>query len=52
MQSADERRDALKKKKSRWGDLAFVTFPAFNPDNFLVWLDGKIGFIFTWWFTL
>jgi len=51
MQSADERRDALK-KKSRWGDLSIVTFPAFNPDNFLVWLDGKIGFIFTWWFTL
>jgi putative peptide zinc metalloprotease protein len=52
-QSADERRNALmKKKKSRWGDLGFVTFPAFNPDRFLIWLDGKIGFIFTWWFTL
>ncbi|MGC2196177.1 MAG: efflux RND transporter periplasmic adaptor subunit [Terriglobales bacterium] len=50
-QSADQRRNALK-KKSRWGDLGFVTFPAFNPDTFLVWLDGKVGFIFTWWFTL
>jgi putative peptide zinc metalloprotease protein len=51
MQSADERRTAAK-KKSRWGDLGFITFPAFNPDRFLVWLNGKIGFVFTWWFTL
>jgi putative peptide zinc metalloprotease protein len=51
MQSADERRNALK-KKNRWGDLSIVMFPAFNPDNFLIWLNGKIGFIFTWWFTL
>jgi putative peptide zinc metalloprotease protein len=50
-QSADERRNALKQKK-KWGDLGLITFPAFNPDNFLVWLDGKIGFIFTPWFTL
>jgi len=51
MQSADERRSALKQKK-KWGDLGFITFPAFNPDNFLVWLDKKISFVFTWWFTL
>lgn len=51
MQSADGRRETLK-KKSRWGDLGFVTFPAFNPDKFLVWLDRKVGFIFTWWFTI
>jgi putative peptide zinc metalloprotease protein len=51
MQSTEGRREALK-KKSRWGDLGFVTFPAFNPDKFLVWLDGKVGFIFTWWFTI
>jgi len=52
-QSADERRQALREKqKNKWSDLGFVTFPAFNPDNFLVWLDRKIGFMFTWWFTL
>jgi putative peptide zinc metalloprotease protein len=51
LQSADARRNALK-QKSRWSDLGFVTFPAFNPDNFLVWLDKKIGFVFTWWFTI
>jgi len=51
MQSAEERRNALK-KKNQWGDLGFITFPAFNPDPFLVWLHGKISFIFTWWFTL
>ena len=51
MTSADERRDALK-KKSKWGDLAFIKFPAFNPDKFLVWLNGKIGFVFSWWFTI
>ncbi|PYX39436.1 MAG: hypothetical protein DMG81_09360 [Acidobacteria bacterium] len=52
MQSAEERRDAFKNKKSRWGDLAFIKFPAFNPDKFLVWLDQRVSFIFTWWFTL
>lgn len=51
MQSAEERRDALK-TKSKWTDLGFIKFPAFDPDKFLIWLDGKIGFIFTWWFTL
>jgi putative peptide zinc metalloprotease protein len=51
MTSADERRDALK-KKSKWGDLAFIKFPAFNPDKFLVWLNGKIGFVFSCWFTI
>jgi len=52
MQSADERREALKNKKSKWGDLAFIKFPAFNPDKFLIWMDQRVGFIFTWWFTL
>jgi putative peptide zinc metalloprotease protein len=50
-QSADDRRNALKKKK-KWADLAFIKFPAFNPDNFLVWLEQRIRFVFTWWFTL
>jgi hypothetical protein len=35
MQSAEERRNAVK-KYNRWGDLGFVTFPAFDPDAFLV----------------
>jgi putative peptide zinc metalloprotease protein len=50
-QSADERRKAAKQKK-KWVDLAFIKFPAFNPDNFLVWLEERIRFVFTWWFTL
>jgi putative peptide zinc metalloprotease protein len=50
-QSADERRESLK-QKGKWGDLGFVAFPAFDPDNFLVWLAGKIAFVFTGWFTL
>lgn len=50
-QSADERRNALKQKK-KWADLSFIKFPAFNPDNFLVWLEERIRFVFTWWFTL
>ncbi|MGC2189153.1 MAG: hypothetical protein WA607_12070, partial [Candidatus Sulfotelmatobacter sp.] len=51
LQSADQRRSALK-QKTKWGDLAFIKFPAFNPDNFLVWLEARIRFVFTWWFTL
>jgi putative peptide zinc metalloprotease protein len=50
-QTADQRRNALK-QKSKWGDLGFIRFPAFNPDNFLVWLEKRIRFVFTWWFTL
>ena len=50
-QSADERRNAVKQKK-KWDDLSFIKFPAFDPDNFLVWLDKKVGFIFTWSFTV
>jgi putative peptide zinc metalloprotease protein len=49
--SADERRNALKQKKTS-GDLGFMKFPAFSPDNFLVWLEARIRFVFTWWFTL
>ena len=50
-QTADERRNAMKQAR-RWKDLGFVRFPAFNPDKFLVWLDKRINFVFTWWFTL
>ncbi len=51
LQTADQRRNAVKQKK-KWGDLAFIKFPAFNPDSFLVWLERRIRFVFTWWFTL
>jgi putative peptide zinc metalloprotease protein len=46
---ADERR-RLQTKKNRWGDLSMITFPAVNPDRFLTWLHGKIGFIYKPWF--
>jgi len=47
--TADERR-RLQKKKSKWGDLSMVTFPAVNPDRFLTWLYQKIGFVYQPWF--
>ncbi len=45
--SADQRRELLKKKKNRWGDMGFVMFPAFNPDGYLTWLHKRTGFIYT-----
>jgi putative peptide zinc metalloprotease protein len=48
---AEKRRKALKTKKSRWGDLAQITFPAVNPDKFISWVYGRTSFIYTWWFT-
>lgn len=48
---ADKRRKTLKATKSRWGDLAEITFPAFNPDKFLTWLYKRTYWIYTWWFT-
>ncbi|MGC2889611.1 MAG: HlyD family efflux transporter periplasmic adaptor subunit [Candidatus Acidiferrum sp.] len=50
--SADERRKVLKAKKSRYGDLAEITFPAVNPDKFITWLYSYTSWIYTWWFTL
>ena len=49
---AQKRRKALKTKKSKWGDLAQITFPAVSPDEFLTWLHKYTSFIYTWWFTL
>jgi putative peptide zinc metalloprotease protein len=49
--SADERRH-LQKKKSRYGDLSLILFPAVNPDKFLTWLYGYTRFFYTPWFTL
>jgi putative peptide zinc metalloprotease protein len=48
---ANKRRKLLKATKSRWGDLAEITFPAFNPDNYLTWLYNHTYWIYTWWFT-
>jgi putative peptide zinc metalloprotease protein len=48
---ADKRRKTLKATKSRWGDLAEITFPAFNPDNYLTWLYERTSWIYTWWFS-
>lgn len=49
---ADKRRKALKAKKSKWGDLAQITFPAVNPDKFLTWVYKYTSFVYTWWFML
>jgi putative peptide zinc metalloprotease protein len=49
--SADERRH-LQKKKSRYGDLSLILFPAVNPDKFLTWLYRHTRFFYTPWFTL
>src|ERR1700733_10025554 len=49
--TADERR-RLQKKKSRWGDLSQITFPAVNPDAFLTWVYRQISFVYTPWFTV
>lgn len=48
--SASERRKLV--KKSRWGDLSNILFPAVNPDPFLDWLHKRLWFIYTWWFTV
>jgi len=50
--SAEERKELLKSKKNKYGDLSQILFPAVNPDKFLTWLHGKTSFIYTPWFTL
>jgi putative peptide zinc metalloprotease protein len=50
--SADERRKLVKSRKSRFGDLSEIAFPAVNPDKFVTWLHLHSSFIYTWWFTL
>ena len=49
---AEKRRKTLKAKKSKWGDLAQITFPAVNPDKFLTWVYKYTSFVYTWWFML
>jgi putative peptide zinc metalloprotease protein len=50
--SADERRKLLKSKKSRYGDLSEIAFPAVNPDKFVSWLYRQTSWFYSWWFTL
>jgi putative peptide zinc metalloprotease protein len=51
-QTADERKKLVKSRKSRYGDLSQIAFPAVNPDAFLTWLHRYTSFIYTWWFTV
>ena len=52
MQKTAEERRKLFKQKKKVGDLSLIAFPAINPDRFLDWLHERIGFFYTWWFTL
>ena len=49
--SAEERRKLVRSRKSRFGDLSEIAFPAVNPDKFVTWLYNYTRFIYTWWFT-
>lgn len=46
--TADERRRM--QKKTNWGDLSLITFPAIDPDRFLTWLYRQIRFVYKPWF--
>jgi putative peptide zinc metalloprotease protein len=48
---AQKRRKALKAKKSKYGDLAQITFPAVNPDKFLTWFHHYTYWVYSWWWT-
>jgi putative peptide zinc metalloprotease protein len=50
--TAEERRKLLNSRKSRFGDLSEITFPAFNPDKFVTWLYKYTSFIYASWFTI
>ena len=50
--SREERKKLIRSRKSKFGDLAEITFPAFNPDRFVTKLYERSRFIYTWWFTL
>lgn len=49
---AQKRRKTLKAKKSKYGDLAQITFPAVNPDKFLTWFHRYTYWVYSWWWTL
>jgi putative peptide zinc metalloprotease protein len=48
---AQKRRKALRVAKSKYGDLAQISFPAVNPDEFLTWLHKYTYWVYTWWWT-
>ena len=50
--SAEERRKLLNSRKSKFGDLAEINFPAVNPDKFVTWLYNHSKFVYTWWFSI
>jgi putative peptide zinc metalloprotease protein len=52
MQKTAEERRRIFKPKRAFGDLSMIAFPAVDPDRFLGWLHDRIGFFYTWWFTL
>src|SRR3984893_11201851 len=39
-------------KKSRYGHLSEIAFPAVNPDKFVSWLYRQTSWVYSWWFTL
>jgi len=47
-----EKRRALTKKKSKWSNLAEITFPAWDPDAVLTKVHDRVRFIFTYQFLL
>lgn len=51
-QGSEERKKLLRSRKSRFGDLSEITFPAFNPDKLVTWVYSKTSFIYTPWFTV
>ena len=47
----EERRGRVK-RKSKWGDLSEVMFPAWDPDQYLTKLYARLNFVFSRWFVL
>ncbi len=47
-----EKRRVLVQKKSKWSNLAEITFPAWDPDATLTKLHDRVRFIFTYQFVL
>jgi putative peptide zinc metalloprotease protein len=52
MQKSVEERRKLLKKKSKYGDLSTILFPAVNPDKFLDWLYKYTSYFYSRWFVL
>ena len=48
--TAEERRKLVKSRKSKFGDLSEIAFPAVNPDKFVTSLYQHTSFVYTWWF--